>query len=450
MNNFGVTDLRIVTPEASALAPPFDARDADDRPHHPAAAAGAAPSRTRRAPSPSTRTGSSATPSAARPRTKPWRTSSSSPPPPRGRAGNLPVVDAREAVKRIADAAKHGRVAVVFGNEAGLTNDELRRANLGVMIPTAGHEEMRASARRRSKQKYTGGAGPTSLNLSHAVGVLAYELHSRFRDAEVRGFGSGLVTVGERKRLAEELASARFAMEVLRPRSRPRGGAEPATGWWKNLNLNLGLDLLGGRAAKKGPAPGWRRTLKLSGDGGGGGGGGPDGGCSGCFVYSESDTHTHTHSARDQNTRLNAGPIASRNHVAAEAARMLSTRRSTRALGDGSRGARRVVAARNFEEAEAEGRPTPRPTTSPSIRKRLGTVRGGLTAREMERAARRRRAAAALGRRGGASTARPRRGHRRSSTGFRQALESDLLSSRSRPHPHHPVARRPRRLGSSW
>ena len=27
------------------------------------------------------------------------------------------------------------------------------------------------------------------------------------------------------------------------------------------------------------------------------------------------------------------------------------------------------------------------------------------------------------------------------------ALESDLLSSRSRPHPHHPVARRPRRLG---
>ena len=68
---------------------------------------------------------------------------------------------------------------------------------------------MRASARRRSKQKYTGGAGPTSLNLSHAVGVLAYELHSRFRDAEVRGFGSGLVTVGERKHLAEELASAR-------------------------------------------------------------------------------------------------------------------------------------------------------------------------------------------------------------------------------------------------
>ena len=197
---------------------------------------------------------------------------------------NLPVVDAREAASRVADAAKRGRVAVVFGNEAtGLTNDELRRANLGVMIPTAGHEEMRASARRRSKQKYTGGAGPTSLNLSHAVGVLAYELHSRFRDAEVRGFGSGLVTVGERKRLAEELASARFAMEVLRPRRQPRGGAsddgvveepEPEPEPEPESGPSRGR---GGE--EKGPRPRVEEDGNaLSGDGGGGGGGGGDGG----------------------------------------------------------------------------------------------------------------------------------------------------------------------------
>jgi hypothetical protein len=36
MNNFGVTDLRIVTPEALALAPPYDRRDADDRAEYPA------------------------------------------------------------------------------------------------------------------------------------------------------------------------------------------------------------------------------------------------------------------------------------------------------------------------------------------------------------------------------------------------------------------------------
>ena len=90
MNNFGVTDLRIVTPEASALAPPSTRATRTIAPTTPRRRAPPPPSRTRRAPSPSTRTGSSATPSAARPRTKPWRTSSSSPPPPRGRARTSP------------------------------------------------------------------------------------------------------------------------------------------------------------------------------------------------------------------------------------------------------------------------------------------------------------------------------------------------------------------------
>ena len=36
MNNFGITDLRIVTPEAPALAPPYDAQDENDRPDYPA------------------------------------------------------------------------------------------------------------------------------------------------------------------------------------------------------------------------------------------------------------------------------------------------------------------------------------------------------------------------------------------------------------------------------
>jgi len=301
------------------------------------------------------------------------------------------VVDAREAASRVADAAKHGRVAVVFGNEAtGLTNDELRRANLGVMIPTAGHEEMRASARRRSKQKYTGGAGPTSLNLSHAVGVLAYELHSRFRDAEVRGFGSGLVTVGERKRLAEELASARFAMEVLRPRRQPRGGAsddglveEPEPEPSPSPSRGRGGEEKGPRRRPRPREEEDGNALSGDGDGVGGGGGGGDGGGSGCFVYSESDRLAEEKESRAIANVLNAGPIASRDAAALFA---LARRAKDWARHSGTEAAALAAAAALFEEAEAEGRPTPgAKAVGKRVRERCGV---SLTAREMERVAR--------------------------------------------------------------
>ena len=73
---------------------------------------------------------------------------------PRGVA--LPVLDPREAVAALRDAAREGRVALVFGNErTGLTNEELHRCHAAVQIP----------------------ADPTysSLNLAAAVQVLAYE-----------------------------------------------------------------------------------------------------------------------------------------------------------------------------------------------------------------------------------------------------------------------------------
>jgi hypothetical protein len=60
---------------------------------------------------------------------------------------------------------------VLFGNErTGLTNEEMAQAHCAVAIPTAGQ-----GALCRRSLKYTGGTGPTSLNLSQAVGVLAYE-----------------------------------------------------------------------------------------------------------------------------------------------------------------------------------------------------------------------------------------------------------------------------------
>ncbi len=85
--------------------------------------------------------------------------------------GGVPLVTARVAAKMLAEEARRGKVAVLFGNErTGLTNEEMAQAHCAVAIPTAG----RGALCRRSL-KYTGGTGPTSLNLSQAVGILAYE-----------------------------------------------------------------------------------------------------------------------------------------------------------------------------------------------------------------------------------------------------------------------------------
>lgn len=165
MNNFGITDLRIVTPEATALAPPYDARDEADRAEYPAEVRATAPLAdeahkfavhadwllrdAKRCVTAEEALSDVTYVAATTARQR----------------ENLPIVDAREAVETLRAAAGEGKIAVVFGNEAtGLTNDELNLANLGVMIRTAGH-----SANPRKKDKYTGGAGPTSLNLSHAV-----------------------------------------------------------------------------------------------------------------------------------------------------------------------------------------------------------------------------------------------------------------------------------------
>ena len=219
LNNFGITDLRIVTPEPSALAPPHDALDADDRPVSPASTRALAPlaDEARKfavhadwllrdaarcadaAEALSDVTFVAAT--TARPRE------------------NLPIVSARDAVATLRDAASLGKVAVVFGNEAtGLTNDELALANLGVMIPTSGHAAPPGRAPKKgTKGRYTGGVGPTSLNLSHAVGVLAYELHQEMGGAAVAGFHSKRIDAAERTRLAEAISDARKSLDVLRP-----------------------------------------------------------------------------------------------------------------------------------------------------------------------------------------------------------------------------------------
>ena len=216
MQNFGVTDLRIVSPEPTALAPPFDAADEYDRAIHSAEVRATAPLSdeahkfavhadwllrdAKRCANADEALADVAYVAAttARPRE------------------NLQIVDVKAAAAALREHASRGeKVAVVFGNEAtGLTNDELSRANLGVMIATAGSKaSVKAASRRR---RYTGAKGPTSLNLSMAVGVLAYELFEAMGEGEVGGFGSRMMTVDERARLGDELAGARRSLDVMR------------------------------------------------------------------------------------------------------------------------------------------------------------------------------------------------------------------------------------------
>ena len=67
-----------------------------------------------------------------------------------------PVITPRQMAEKIVGPSQDNRVALLFGAEdRGLTNDELRWCHLLVNIPTSGF---------------------TSLNLSHAVMVLCYEI----------------------------------------------------------------------------------------------------------------------------------------------------------------------------------------------------------------------------------------------------------------------------------
>lgn len=71
--------------------------------------------------------------------------------------GRGPFVTPREAAKTIADRSQKNKIALLFGPEdTGLANDQLRLCNAVVTIPTS-----RAF---------------TSLNLSHAVMILCYEI----------------------------------------------------------------------------------------------------------------------------------------------------------------------------------------------------------------------------------------------------------------------------------
>eukprot|EP00667_Euglena_gracilis_P012441 EG_transcript_12767 len=87
----------------------------------------------------------------------------------RQRSSPLPFYTLTEAVPRLLAAAQMGRVAVLFGNEKnGLTTRDLQLCSGCIAIPTAAVQ----------------GDNPSSLNLSHSVAVLGYELYSSLLGSE--------------------------------------------------------------------------------------------------------------------------------------------------------------------------------------------------------------------------------------------------------------------------
>ena len=81
----------------------------------------------------------------------------------RQRGDTMPFFTPRQAVKRILEEAQKGKVAILFGNERiGLTSEDLKMAHACIAIPT---------------QTIEGEISPTSLNLSHALAIICYEIY---------------------------------------------------------------------------------------------------------------------------------------------------------------------------------------------------------------------------------------------------------------------------------
>lgn len=86
-----------------------------------------------------------------------------------------PVVSPRQMAARLTGVSQSNRVALLFGSEdRGLTNEDLRWCHLMVNIPTSGF---------------------SSLNLSHAVMILCYEI--MVSEASPQAFTPKLATAGE-------------------------------------------------------------------------------------------------------------------------------------------------------------------------------------------------------------------------------------------------------------
>lgn len=116
------------------------------------------------------------------------------------RLGNArgPVVSPREMAEKVGGISQENRVALLFGPEdAGLTNEELRFCHLVVNIPTAAFK---------------------SLNLSHAVMILCYEIFAWRSSADGR-FAPKLATSRELEGMYGQVRNLLTQIGFLNPQN---------------------------------------------------------------------------------------------------------------------------------------------------------------------------------------------------------------------------------------
>ena len=110
-----------------------------------------------------------------------------------------PVVSPREMAMNLIDLSQHNRVALLFGPEdTGLSNEDLRQCHGLVTIPTS----------ERLK----------SVNLSHAVMILCYELFTAQR-GDLEAFTPRLATVAEIEGMYEHVKGMLNKIGFLNPQN---------------------------------------------------------------------------------------------------------------------------------------------------------------------------------------------------------------------------------------
>ena len=114
-------------------------------------------------------------------------------------SGRGPVVSPREMAERLIDLSKDNEVALLFGPEdMGLSNDDLRFCHLLVTIPTSKHNK--------------------SINLSHAVMILCYELFTA-RMEPLEAFTPRLAESAELEGMYEQMKALLSKIGFLNPQN---------------------------------------------------------------------------------------------------------------------------------------------------------------------------------------------------------------------------------------
>lgn len=134
----------------------------------------------------------------------------------RPRESRVPVWTPRvAAAAAVAEAARGGRVALLFGNErTGLRNEHLELAHAVVAVPTA------------APAPAQGASGRFSLNLSHAAALIAYELYAAaegqpappaapVQPSPAEDDSGAFLSTEAREVLVAELMAARNALTLL-------------------------------------------------------------------------------------------------------------------------------------------------------------------------------------------------------------------------------------------